>query len=52
MKLVAAERIGTDNVTEAELIEAFQDEGSGEFIILSQRDQGVLLEDDWRCLSS
>ena len=40
MKLETAERISSYNVTEEELINAFNDdEGRGEFIILSEREQ-------------
>jgi hypothetical protein len=40
MKLETAERIYKDNVTKSDIIQAFQDdEGRGEFIILSQSDQ-------------
>ncbi len=40
MKLETAERISSDNVTEEELSNAFQDDsGRGEFIILSQSEQ-------------
>ena len=43
MKLETAQSIGHDNVSEAELIRAFEDDrGRGEFIILSQRDQVFL----------
>jgi len=40
MKLVTAERIAGDNVSEEELISAFEDDtGRGDFIILSQSEQ-------------
>lgn len=40
MKLEAAERISSDNVTEEQLNNAFQDDSArGEFIILSQSEQ-------------
>lgn len=49
MKLETAERISSDNVTEAELINAFlNDADRGEFIILSQSDQ-VFIQASGEC---